>query len=71
VNWRAVIALVASVAPVVPGFVRAALTPGGVVASPNLFDHLYTHAWFVTFGLSFIVYLLLMQGRSGEESTGV
>jgi len=63
VNWRAVIALVAAVAPVVPGFVRAAITPGGQVADPTLFDHLYTHAWFVTFGLSFLIYLLLMQGE--------
>lgn len=63
VNWRAVIALVAAVAPVVPGFVRAAMTPGGQVADPTLFDHLYTHAWFVTFGLSFLIYLLLMQGE--------
>jgi NCS1 family nucleobase:cation symporter-1 len=59
VNWRAVIALGASVAPVVPGFIRAATTPGGVVSNPTLFDHLYTHAWFVTFGLSFVVYLLV------------
>ncbi|HUP43991.1 MAG TPA: NCS1 family nucleobase:cation symporter-1 [Thermoanaerobaculia bacterium] len=62
-NWRAVIALCASVAPVVPGFVRAATTPGGAVANPMLFDHLYTHAWFVTFGLSFLIYLVLMQRR--------
>ena len=60
VNWRAVVALVASVAPVVPGFLRAATTPGGVVSGPTLFDHLYTHAWFVTFGLSFVIYLVLM-----------
>jgi nucleobase:cation symporter-1, NCS1 family len=64
-NWKAVIALVASVAPVVPGFLRAATTPGGVVADPTLFDHLYTHAWFVTFGLSFVIYLL-MTGRRSE-----
>jgi NCS1 family nucleobase:cation symporter-1 len=60
VNWRAVVALGAAVAPVVPGFVRAALTPGGVVADPTLLDHVYTHAWFVTFGLGFALYLLLM-----------
>jgi NCS1 family nucleobase:cation symporter-1 len=59
VNYRAVIALGAAVAPVIPGFVRAATTPGGQVASPTMFDALYTHAWFVTFGLSFVIYLLL------------
>jgi nucleobase:cation symporter-1, NCS1 family len=58
VNWQAMIALGAAIAPVVPGFVRAAMTPGGQVADPTLFDSLYTHAWFVTFGLSFSLYLL-------------
>jgi NCS1 family nucleobase:cation symporter-1 len=59
VNYRAVIALGAAIAPVIPGFVRAATTPGGQVASPTMFDALYTHAWFVTFGLSFVIHLLL------------
>ncbi len=60
INWKAMIALAAAILPVVPGFVRAATTPGGAVADPNLFDTLYTHAWFVTFGLSAAIYLLLM-----------
>jgi NCS1 family nucleobase:cation symporter-1 len=59
VNWRAMVALGAAVAPVIPGFVRAAATPGGVVPEPNLTDQLYTYAWFVTFGISFVVYLLV------------
>jgi NCS1 family nucleobase:cation symporter-1 len=56
VNRRAMAILVVSILPVVPGFIRAALTPGGQVASPNLWDSLYTYAWFVTFGLSFALY---------------
>jgi len=51
-HWLAIL-------PVVPGFVRAAATPGGQVANPGLFDTLYTYAWFVTFGLSFVLYLVL------------
>ena len=43
----------------VPGFLRAAMTPGGQVANPTFLDSLYTYAWFVTFGLSFVLYLLL------------
>jgi NCS1 family nucleobase:cation symporter-1 len=58
VNPRAMIALALAVAPVVPGFVRAALTPGGQVAEPTIWDTLYTYAWFVTFGLSAGIYLL-------------
>jgi NCS1 family nucleobase:cation symporter-1 len=63
-NWRAVAALTLSILPVVPGFIRAALTPGGVVQAPNFFDHLYTYAWFVTFVLSFVFYLLLMRRKA-------
>ena len=59
VNRRAIVVLILSILPVVPGFLRAALTPGGVVAEPNIWDHLYTYAWFVTFGLSFLAYLSL------------
>jgi NCS1 family nucleobase:cation symporter-1 len=62
-NWRAVGALVASILPVIPGFVRAAMTPGGQVADPNLFDTLYTYAWFVTFALSFVLYLAVMKRK--------
>jgi NCS1 family nucleobase:cation symporter-1 len=63
-HWRAVAALVLSILPVVPGFVRAALTPGGTVPNPNLFDHIYTYAWFVTFILSFVLYLLLVRRKA-------
>jgi len=61
VNWRAVVAFLIAVLPVVPGFARAAVTPGGSVADPDFFDLLYAYAWFVTFGLSFLVYLVLMR----------
>jgi nucleobase:cation symporter-1, NCS1 family len=64
VNWRAVSALVLSVLPVFPGFLKAALTPGGQIANPNIFDRLYTYAWFVTFTLSFVFYLILMRGSA-------
>ena len=64
-NWRAIISLVVAVAPVVPGFLRAATTAGGQVADPNLFDTLYIYAWFVTFGIAFVLYYVLMKlGKS-------
>ncbi|HET8797083.1 MAG TPA: cytosine permease, partial [Thermoanaerobaculia bacterium] len=63
-NWRAVAVLVLAILPVAPGFFRAATTPGGQIASPNLFDTLYTYAWFVTFILSFVLYLLFMRRRA-------
>jgi NCS1 family nucleobase:cation symporter-1 len=70
VNPRAVIALVLSILPVAPGFVRAAVTPGGRVANPGFFDQLYSYAWFVTFGLSFLIYWLLMRHQiAADKST--
>lgn len=62
-NWRAILALCASIAPVVPGFIRAATTPGGQVTNPNFFDTLYTYAWFVTFGIGFVLYFILMSNH--------
>jgi len=65
INWRAMASLGIGVLPVVPGFLRAATTPGGQVAVPGVFDTLYTYAWFVTFGLGFVLYWLL--SRKGFE----
>jgi NCS1 family nucleobase:cation symporter-1 len=60
INWRAMWSMAIAIAPVVPGFIRAAMTPGGQVASPTVWDTLYTYAWFVTFTLSLVIYLGLM-----------
>jgi NCS1 family nucleobase:cation symporter-1 len=67
VNPRAMWALVLAIVPVVPGFLRAAATPGGQVANPTLFDSLYTYAWFVTFGLSFVLYLASSRRASSSD----
>ena len=61
INRRAMAVLAASILPVVPGFLRAATTRGGQVAVPSLWDSLYTYAWFVTFGLSFALYLVVVR----------
>jgi NCS1 family nucleobase:cation symporter-1 len=72
-NWRALIAFGVAVAPCVPGFVRAATTPGGQIPldRQNLTDTLYTYAWFVTFGIAFVVYFILMTGNESlREDVG-
>lgn len=66
-NWRAVVALVIAILPVVPGFLRAATTPGGQIADPNIFDTLYIYAWFVTFAVGFVLYLILMKSTMRNE----
>ncbi|HEY9404413.1 MAG TPA: NCS1 family nucleobase:cation symporter-1, partial [Pyrinomonadaceae bacterium] len=68
-NLRALVALVVSIAPVVPGFLRAATTPGGQIAQPGFFDTLYTYAWFVTFALGFGLYYLLMKGNFRKDES--
>ncbi|MBI2797177.1 MAG: NCS1 family nucleobase:cation symporter-1 [Gemmatimonadetes bacterium] len=62
VNPGAMVALALAVLPVVPGFARAVSTPGGQVANPVFWDTLYSYAWFVTFGLGFVLYLAIMRG---------
>ncbi|HZH30877.1 MAG TPA: NCS1 family nucleobase:cation symporter-1 [Pyrinomonadaceae bacterium] len=66
-NLRALVALVAAIAPVVPGFLHAAATPGGQITQPGFFDTLYTYAWFVTFAIGFVLYYLLMKGNLRKE----
>ena len=66
-NLRALLALALAIAPVVPGFLHAATTPGGQIAQPGFFDTLYTYAWFVTFALGFVLYYLLMKGNLRKE----
>jgi nucleobase:cation symporter-1, NCS1 family len=60
-NWRAIIALIVAIIPVVPGFIRAATTPNGQITNPNFLDTLYIYAWFVTFAIGFVLYLILMK----------
>jgi nucleobase:cation symporter-1, NCS1 family len=67
-NWRAIVALIVAIIPVVPGFIRAATTPGGQIANPNFFDTLYVYAWFVTFAIGFGLYLILMKFNSTDTS---
>ncbi len=69
-NWRAIVALVVAIAPVVPGFIRAATTSGGRVSDPNIFDTLYIYAWFVTFGIAFVLYYLLSKSAPSSQAKG-
>ncbi|HEX8473553.1 MAG TPA: NCS1 family nucleobase:cation symporter-1 [Pyrinomonadaceae bacterium] len=70
-NWRAIVALVFAILPVVPGFIRAATTPGGQVAEAGFTDTLYTYAWFVTFALGFVLYYVLMKSEVKSGRAGV
>ena len=65
-NWRAIAAVLIGVVPVVPGFLKAAATPGGIIENPTFIDSLYTYGLFFTFGVAAVAYLALSMigGRS-------
>jgi nucleobase:cation symporter-1, NCS1 family len=58
-NPMALIALAAGIAPCVPGF----LTVVGAADFAPLWVNLYHYAWFISFGVSLVVYLTLMLTR--------
>jgi NCS1 family nucleobase:cation symporter-1 len=70
-NLKALAAVLIGVLPVVPGFLHAATTEGGVVADPTFLDQLYRYGIFVTFGLAAITYFGSMSaaGAAREPAT--
>jgi nucleobase:cation symporter-1, NCS1 family len=67
-NPSALIAVAVGVIPVLPGFLNAATTEGGVVADPNFLDQLYRYGVFVAFGLSAVTYVALTRLRVAEPA---
>jgi nucleobase:cation symporter-1, NCS1 family len=65
-NVRALLAVAIGVIPVIPGFLHAATTKGGVVADPDFLDQLYRYGVFVAFGLAAVSYFLLSAPQTRE-----
>jgi NCS1 family nucleobase:cation symporter-1 len=69
-NWRALTAVFIGVVPVLPGFFKAATTPGfaGVFQNPTFIESLYNYGLFFTFGVAAVAYLALSMigGRAAE-----
>jgi NCS1 family nucleobase:cation symporter-1 len=66
-NWCAVLAVALAILPVIPGFVdtvsgKKLLQTDTMIAV--VVRNLYDYSWFVTFGVSFIIYAFLMIGSS-------
>lgn len=57
-NWRAIVALVLGIAPCAPGFIGTVTK----LAVPAIWIEIYHYAWFISFGISAIVYFVLMIG---------
>jgi hypothetical protein len=69
-NWRAIVAVFIGVVPVLPGFLKAATTPGfeGVFQNPTFIEGLYNYGLFFTFFVAGAAYLLssLITSRAPE-----
>lgn len=67
-NWNvnAFIAVIVSVAPMLPGFVVAATTPGGLPEHVTLLTQIYSFGWFWSFPVAAIIYYLLERIRPSE-----
>ena len=68
-NWRALVAVAVGVIPVLPGFIHAATTEGGVITDPDFFDQLYRYGVFVAFAISAVTYVALSAAARTEPST--
>jgi NCS1 family nucleobase:cation symporter-1 len=68
-NVRALVAVAVGVIPVIPGFVHAATTKGGVVADPGFLDQLYRYGVFVAFALAALSYGALTLAGEREASS--
>lgn len=58
-NPRAIVALVLGIAPCAPGFL-ATISDGMKPHIPRIWVDMYGYAWFISFAISFIVYVALM-----------
>jgi len=63
-NWRAIVALILGIAPCVPGFVGTVM-PSMAVAP--FWIQMYHYAWFISFAIAAITYLILMKSRSAAD----
>ena len=59
-NPLAIMALLAGIAPCVPGF----LATVGLISVPPLWVEMYHYAWFISFAVALVVYLGLMRASS-------
>ncbi|MEY2342821.1 NCS1 family nucleobase:cation symporter-1 [Acidithiobacillus sp. IBUN Pt1247-S3] len=62
-NWPAFVAMAVAIVPLIPGFLVAAETPGGIVKNPNFLDRIYTYGWLWTFAVAGLGYVILQLGR--------
>lgn len=65
INMRAMIVLIISILPNLPGFINAA---SNTSIFPPIFDSIYNYAWFIGVLLSVVLYWIFMQSHSSERT---
>ncbi len=58
-NWLAIAAMILGILPCIPGFFAQVSTTYAESISP-VWGDLYHYAWFISFGVAFVAYLILM-----------
>jgi NCS1 family nucleobase:cation symporter-1 len=59
-NWLAIAAMILGILPCIPGFLAQVSTHYAEIV-PKFWADLYLYAWFISFGVSFVAYLVLMR----------
>ncbi len=62
-NGPAMIAVIVSILPMLPGFIAASTTPGGIPAHPTLLTNIYSFGWIWSFPVAGVLYYLLAAAR--------
>ncbi len=65
-RWSTVIILVIAVAPNLPGFINVAFK---TKCFPEVFNQLYSYAWFVGITIAFVLYWIINRGESKRVQT--
>jgi NCS1 family nucleobase:cation symporter-1 len=63
----AIVAMLLGIAPCVPGFI-AHVSTTAAEQIPTFWYNLYHYAWFISFGVSFVAYLVLMSLRGTKSA---
>ncbi|HVT28776.1 MAG TPA: NCS1 family nucleobase:cation symporter-1 [Lacipirellulaceae bacterium] len=69
-NPIAVVALVLGILPCGPGFI-ATVSKSAAAIIPPFWVSLYHYAWFISFGIAFLVYVLSMKAIGGNDSNRI
>jgi nucleobase:cation symporter-1, NCS1 family len=71
-NWIAIVAMVLGILPCIPGFLAQVSTHYAETV-PKFWADLYHYAWFISFGVSFTAYLILMKlfGQRPDQSATI